>query len=150
MEWLVEYGYIGLFFGSLLAATLIPMSSDVLLVALLATGADPYVAVAAASLGNWLGGLSSYGIGWLGKWKWIEKLGVKREKLEKQRAKISKYGSLLAFFTWLPLIGDVMAVALGFYRVDFKKSALFMLMGKSLRFVTWGVLYYCVSPYFTS
>ena len=149
MEWLAEYGYIGLFFGALLAATIIPLSSDILLVALLATGANPVTAVISASLGNWLGGLSSYGLGYLGKWKWLEKwFGVTKEKLERQREKITRYGALLAFFTWLPLIGDVMAIGLGFYRISFRKTAIFMLIGKSARFVMWAIAYYYISPYF--
>ena len=149
MEWLAEYGYIGLFFGAFLAATIIPFSSDVLLVALLTTGANPVTAVVAATLGNWLGGLTSYGLGYLGKWQWIEKwFGVTQEKLERQRAKIQKYGSGLAFFSWLPFVGDLVAIGLGFYRIDFKKSALFMLIGKGARFVMWAVAYYYISPYF--
>jgi membrane protein YqaA with SNARE-associated domain len=147
MEALLDYGYIGLFIGAFLAATLLPFSSDVLLVGLLAAGGDPYIAVAVATLGNWLGGMSSFGIGWLGKWEWITKwLKVSREKLERQKARVDKYGSALAFFTWLPLIGDVMAVALGFYRTDPKKTALFMLIGKCARFVMWAVLFYWVKP----
>ena len=49
MEFLLEYGYIGLFIGAFLAATILPMSSDVLLVGLLAVGADPYISVAVAT-----------------------------------------------------------------------------------------------------
>lgn len=142
LEWLAEYGYIGLFFGAFLAATILPFSSDFLLVALLTTGADPITAVAAATAGNWLGGLTSYGVGWLGKWQWIEKwFGVTEAKLEKQRAKIQRYGAGAAFFTWLPFIGDLMAIGLGFYRIDFKKTAIFMLIGKAARFVMEALAY---------
>ena len=149
MEWLVEYGYIGLFIGAFLAATVIPFSSDVLLVALLAAGGDPYIAVPIATVGNWLGGLTSYWLGWLGRWEWIEKwLGVKREKLERQKSRINRYGSLLALMTWLPVVGDVLAVALGFYRIDFKRSALYMLIGKCARFIAWAVIYYWIAPLF--
>lgn len=149
MEWLAEYGFIGLFFGAFLAATIIPLSSDFLMIGLLAAGGDPVTAVIAASLGNWLGGLSSYGLGWLGKWEWIEKwFKVTSAKLEKQRFKIEKYGSLMAFFTWVPLFGDIIAIGLGFYRIDFRKVAIFMLIGKSTRFILWAILFYYYGPYF--
>ena len=59
MEALLEYGYIGLFLGSFLAATVVPFSSDVLLVGMLLAGGDPVITVAVATLGNWLGGLTS-------------------------------------------------------------------------------------------
>jgi membrane protein YqaA with SNARE-associated domain len=143
MEFLQDLGYIGLFFGSFLAATVVPFSSDVLLIATLATGANPVASLMVATTGNWLGGLTSYWAGHLGKWEWIEKwFGTNKEKLEKQRDTVAKYGSWLALFTWLPFIGDIFAIALGFYKVDFKKTAIFMLIGKFLRFLLWAVLFH--------
>jgi membrane protein YqaA with SNARE-associated domain len=141
IEFLSEYGYIGLFLGSMLAATLIPMSSDVQLVALLATGADPVTAVSAAAVGNWLGGMLGYGMGRLGKLSWLR---MSEAKIERQRANIERWGAWLAFFTWLPLVGDVMAVGLGFYRIDLPRVAVFMLVGKTARYVAWAILYYLV------
>ncbi len=73
---------------------------------------------------------------------------MKRATIEKHQHRVTRYGSLLAFFTWLPLIGDVMAIALGFYRVDWKKTALFMLIGKGARFVTWALLFHWAAPLF--
>lgn len=149
VEFLLEYGYLGLFIGAFLAATILPMSSDVLLVGLLAVGANPYVAVATATLGNWLGGMSSYLIGRAGKWAWIEKIfRVKPETIQKQSVRIARYGSWMAFFTWLPFVGDVMAIALGFYRVKALNVTIFMLLGKGFRFVLWAVLFYWISPLF--
>ncbi len=146
MDWIAEYGYVGLFFGSMLAATLIPLSSDVQLVALLATGADPFLAVGAAALGNWMGGMLGYGMGRLGKLKWLR---MSEAKIERQQARIERWGAWLAFFTWVPLIGDVMSVGLGFYRVDIRKVAPFMLFGKTARYVMWALLYYWASPWIT-
>lgn len=146
-EWLAEYGFIGLFFGAMLAATLIPLSSDVLMVALLATGAEPVAVVAAATAGNWAGGMLSYWLGYLGKWQWLERwFGITREKLERQRARIERWGALAASFTWLPLIGDVMAVGLGFYRIPVGRCAIFMLLGKAARYVVLAVLYFRIGP----
>ncbi len=150
IEWLAQYGYIGLFFGAMLAATIIPMSSDLLIVALLATGADPVVAVIAATLGNFIGGLTSYGLGWLGKWEWIEKwFRLTKEKLEKQQGRVLKYGAGVAFFSWLPFVGDLLLIALGFYRIDFRKTLIFMFAGRAMRFVAWGVAYHYFGTYFT-
>ncbi len=147
MDWLLDWGYAGLFIGAMLAATIVPFSSDVLLLALLAAGGDIVTSVIVASLGNWAGGMISYAMGHLGKWEWIEKwFKIKPETLEKQKARIDKYGSGLAFLTWLPGIGDLLAIGLGFYKVAPKKVALFMLIGKSARFICWGVLYYFAEP----
>lgn len=145
MEWLLDWGYIGLFIGAFLAATLVPFSSDVLLIGVLVAGGDPYISVILASIGNWLGGLTSYWVGWLGKWEWIERwFRISRQKLQAQKQRVDKYGSLLALMTWLPIIGDLFAVALGFYKVNFKKSAVFMLIGKFGRFVCWAAIYYWI------
>ncbi len=142
MEWLLEWGYVGLFIGSMLAATLLPLSSDVLLIGMLAAGANPVGTVVAASLGNWTGGMISYWMGRLGKWEWIQRwFRVQPQTLEKQRVRIERYGAELAFFSWLPGIGDVLAVGLGFYKVDVWKTGLFMLAGKSVRFVAWALVY---------
>ena len=134
MEWLLNLGYFGLFLGSFVAATVVPFSSDVQLVAMLAAGGNVWFCVAVATLGNWLGGL--------GKWEWIEKyMRVRHETLIKHKSKVDRYGAWLALLTWLPFIGDIFAIALGFYRVDFRKSALLMLIGKGARFVMWALLF---------
>ena len=142
MEWLLNLGYFGLFVGSFVAATVVPFSSDVLLVGMLAAGGNIWLSVAVATLGNWLGGLTSYGLGWLGKWEWIERyMKVKHETPIKHKDKIDRFGTWLALLTWLPFVGDVFAIALGFYKVDFRKSALLMLIGKGARFVGWALLF---------
>lgn len=142
IDTLIHLGYVGLFAGSFLAATIIPFSSDVLLVGALVAGLNPLGAFIVATLGNWLGGLTSYYIGHLGRWQWIEKwLRVNEETLLKHKGLFDKHGSFIALLTWLPFVGDVFAIGLGFYRVNFVKSATFMLVGKSLRFLFWIALY---------
>lgn len=142
MDSLIDLGYLGLFIGSFLASTVIPMSADVLLIGILALGGNVWACLIIATLGNWLGGLTSYWIGWIGKWEWIERwLKVKQEQLEKQKEKVDKYGSLLALLTWLPLIGDLFALALGFYKVNPRMSAFYMLIGRFARFLVWTLLY---------
>ena len=143
MELLSQLGLIGLFLGCFLAATVVPFSSDFLMVGVLIAGINPVLAIIVATAGNWLGGLTSYYIGFIGKWDWIEKwFKVKEETLLKQKHNIDKYGSMLAFLTWLPIIGDIFAVTLGFYQVNFTKSAIFMLIGKGARFAFWALLYH--------
>lgn len=142
MDSLINLGYLGLFIGSFLASTLIPLSADVLLIGILALGGNMWACLLIATFGNWLGGLTSYWIGYIGRWEWIERwFKVKKEQLEKQKAKVDKYGSLLALFTWLPLVGDLFAIALGFYKISPRYSALYMLIGRFIRFLIWTLLY---------
>lgn len=147
MEALLSFGYFGLFIGAFLAATILPFSSDVLLVGLLAAGGDVVWTVVWASLGNWVGGMFSYYMGWWGKWEWMERwFKIKRETLEKQKSKIDRWGSLLAFLSWLPFVGDLFAIGLGFYHVNTTRVAIFMLIGKTARFVGWALLYTWIRP----
>ncbi|MEG2791447.1 MAG: YqaA family protein [Odoribacter sp.] len=142
MESLIELGYVGLFIGSFLASTIIPMSADILLIGILSLGGNVWICLVVASIGNWLGGLTSYWIGWLGRWEWIERwFKIKEEQLIRQKTSIDRYGVVLAFFTWLPLIGDLFAIALGFYKIRPYSSAIYMFIGRFIRFLLWTLLY---------
>lgn len=138
---LTELGYLGLFIASFLAATVVPFSSEVVFTALAFGGFDLWTCVIVATLGNWLGGMSCYYLGKLGKLEWIEKFtGVKKEKIDGFTDKVQKYGDWLAFFSFLPGVGDVIAVACGFFRCNVWIVAFSMLMGKFVRYVVWMYL----------
>ena len=67
----IELGYLGLFIASFLSSTIIPMASGAVLAALIYNGFDPYWCILIATVGNTLGGMTSYWIGHLGKMQWI-------------------------------------------------------------------------------
>jgi len=143
MESFAEWGYVGLFIASFLAATLIPLSSEIVLSVLIANNYDLSISLFVASFGNWIGGLSSYGIGRLGKWNIIEKyFRVKKEKIHEWKDKIDNWGSPLAFFCWLPIIGDPIAISLGFFRTNFFLTSIWMFIGKLFRYLVWTLLTY--------
>ena len=141
MEWLESLGLLGLFLGSALAASIFPFSSDVLYIAVLATTGKGVGCFLAATSGSWAGSLFTYWLGWLGKMEWIEKwLKVSREKLEKQQAKVQKYGVWLALLSGVPVIGDILVLALGFYKTSPGWTFLMLLIGKVLRFLFWNLI----------
>lgn len=134
MDWM-ELGYWGMFLAAFLAATILPFSSDVLLSVMLLGDFDSLTLWAFASVGNWLGGMLSYGMGYLGKWEWIEKyLKVSASKVDRFKVYAEKYGSYFALITWLPIVGDPMAIALGFVKTRVVPTAIWMFVGKSLRY----------------
>lgn len=138
----VELGYTGLFIASFLAATVVPFSSEVVFSALVYGGLNAWTCVFIATAGNWLGGLTSYYVGRLGKLEWIEKyFRIKKEKLDRFTEKIQKYGDWFAFFSFLPGIGDVIAVAAGYFRCRWWIVAFSMLAGKFIRYVFWMYLH---------
>ncbi len=134
----LELGYIGLFLASFLAATVVPFSSEVVFSAMVFGGFDAWSCVFIATLGNWLGGMTCYYLGLLGKLEWIEKyIGVKKQKIDKFTDKIHKHGDWIAFFSFLPGIGDIIAVASGFFRCNVWIVAGSMLLGKFVRYIVW-------------
>lgn len=142
MEWLINYGYWGLLLASFLAATIIPFSSDLLLASMLFGDFDPLKLWIFATIGNWAGGMVSYYMGHFGKWEWIEKyMRVSHEKVLKYQDYAEKYGFWFALITWLPGIGDPIAIALGFARTRIVPTMILMLIGKGGRYavIIWMV-----------
>jgi len=143
LEGFVEWGYLGLFIASFLGATLIPFSSELVFSLLIIKGYDFNLSLLVATTGNWLGGLSSYFLGRLGKWSTLVKyFRLKKEKIVKFKTNIDKWGSLLAFFCWLPVIGDPIAVGLGFFRTNYILVAMWMFIGKFIRYILWALVTY--------
>jgi len=143
LEGFVEWGYLGLFIASFLGATIIPFSSELVFSLLIIKGYDFNLSLLVATTGNWLGGLSSYFLGRLGKWSTLEKyFRLKKEKIVKFKTNIDKWGSLLAFFCWLPIIGDPIAVGLGFFRTNYVLVAIWMFIGKLIRYIVWAFITY--------
>ena len=132
---LVEWGYWGLFVGSFVAGTVLPFSSEALLVVMLHWGIDPFGAVVVASLGNTIGGMTCYWIGTKGNARWILRMGVTEEKLQRAQRFMNGRGALMAFFGFLPGIGSAIGIALGLIRSNLWITTLAMLVGKVVRYV---------------
>ena len=70
---LQNLGLLGLFIGCALSATIVPFSSEALLAGALLLDYNKWIVVLVATIGNTLGGMVSFLLGWLCKWEWIEK-----------------------------------------------------------------------------
>lgn len=138
METLIEWGYLGLFIATFLAGSVVPFSSELVLSGLLAAGGDNWLCWLAATTGNVLGGMTCYGLGRLGNPVWIERyLKVKPEKLDKVLQFLHGKGAYMAFFTFVPLVGDLLAIGLGYLRANLSLTLLAMTLGKGLRYLLW-------------
>jgi membrane protein YqaA with SNARE-associated domain len=145
IQFLIEWGYLGLFISSFIAGSVLPFSSETVLGACLLPplGLDPVLAVAACGTGNVLGGMTCYWMGHFGRIEWIEKYAhVKREKLEQAQRFIRHKGAWMAFFGFVPILGSAICIALGMMRANPYITALAMAVGKVGRYVivAWGVL----------
>ncbi len=133
---LASLGLFGLFLGCMLAATIIPFSSEALVAGSIAMGYDIWIIIFVSSLGNTAGGMISFLMGWLCKWEWLEKyFKVDREKLMKVHDRVYKYGVWAALVSWAPLVGDLISIALGLMRISPWKTLVVMFIGKTLRYV---------------
>ncbi len=130
-----EWGYIGLFIAAFVAGSILPFSSEVVLALLLVAKYSPGWCLAIATLGNWLGGMSCYYFGRLGKLEWLEKyLKISQRKIEKTRHLLDKKGAYMSFFSFIPGIGGAIVVTLGYMRSNPYITGLSMFAGKILRY----------------
>jgi len=105
---------ISLFLASFLAATILPFSSEAVLIAALSAGAPKYEALIAASLGNMLAVVVNYFLGFF----LYEKTKTKllRSKMGKKAFLLGhKWGYTALLLSWLPLIGDPLTIVAGVY-----------------------------------
>ena len=121
-----SFSLVALFLSSFLAATLLPGGSEVVFAGVLASGAATlWPALAVATLGNTLGGSSSYLIGRL-----VPNRALHGRALEWVR----RWGSPVLLLSWVPVIGDALCVAAGWLRLNLWWSVLFMALGKFGRY----------------
>ena len=135
IQLLIEWGLPGLFISALLAGSIVPFSSELVLVALIKLGLPPIACLLSATLGNTAGGMTCYYMGRLGKIAWIEKyFKVKKEKVDKMQTFLQGKGALMGFFAFLPFVGEVIAIALGFMRSNVWLTTSSMFAGKLIRY----------------
>ncbi|MCR4299505.1 MAG: DedA family protein [Gallionella sp.] len=147
-----------LFISSFLAATLLPGGSEAVLFGVLKAYPETlWIALGLATIGNTLGGMVSFGMGWLlpqtQQLKHVEKLrprhggaelsgaGVAASHLLPQTAgfasnvsKVRRHGTPALLLAWVPLLGDALCLAAGWLRLNPWQAALFMAMGKFARY----------------
>ncbi|MCD8029418.1 MAG: VTT domain-containing protein [Bacteroides sp.] len=131
-----DWGYMGLFLAAFIAGSVVPLSSEAVLVILLRAGLDPTSCILSATVGNTLGGLTCYWLGHIGKTEWIEKyLKVKPGKLDKALRFLQGRGAFMAFFAFIPYLGTAISIALGFMRSNIWITTVAMFAGKMTRYV---------------
>lgn len=132
-----RWGLWGVGLVCLLSATLLPGVSEVGLAALAAGGFfRPWRLIAFASVGNWLGGVVTFGMGWaLGLGAWIESFGISAESVAAAREWFGAVGTWGGLLVWLPVIGDPLAAVLGMAHSPVAWTLALMIAGKALRYI---------------
>ncbi|MBU0680309.1 MAG: DedA family protein [Proteobacteria bacterium] len=134
-EFLLHNGLPALFVISFLAATILPLGSEWLLVALILQAHDVENVVAVATLGNYLGACTTYAIGVWGSTFIMEKiLRINQNQVERATRLYQKYGSWSILLSWVPVIGDPLCLVGGSLRLNFIHFSLLAFSGKLARY----------------
>jgi len=136
IEHLAQYGYGGLFLASFLAATLLPLGSEVILSLMLLQGLSPALLVTFATAGNVLGSIVNYAIGYWGGTALIKRFfSLSDQQLLKTERRYRKYGVFSLLFAWVPVIGDPLTVIAGLLRIPIVWFFTLVLIGKLSRYL---------------
>lgn len=120
----------GLFVSAFVSATILPGNSEIVLGAIVATSPDlRWSAIAVATAGNTLGGMTSWAIG-----RALPASGGER-LAPRVVAFARRYGVWTLLLSWVPVAGDALCVASGWLRHDWRVAMLAIGVGKLARYL---------------
>lgn len=129
--------YGGLLLSALLAATILPMQSEAVLVGLILAGQHPVVwLLAVASFGNVLGSVVNWVLG-----RFIERFAGRSwfpaspAALARARRGYAKWGRWSLLLSWMPIIGDPITVVAGMLREPLWRFLLLVSLAKTGRYL---------------
>ena len=136
VQFLIDIGLPGMFLAAFLAGSIAPFSSEVVMVGLAALGVSPIDLLIWGTLGNTLGAMFNYWVGSLGKTEWIVRyLHVNPDRLQRGIAMVYSHGAWCGLLAFLPVLGSMVSVALGYMRVSWWRSTLAFFTGKLVRYI---------------
>lgn len=130
-----EYGYWGMGVLAFLSGSIVPITSEVLLVLFLSLGLNAVWLTLVATFGNTLGGVTCYFVGMLADKESVVKMfKITPRRMQRADRIIQKYGYWAALISFVPVIGETLLVLLGIMRVSWWKVAIVMAVGKLIRY----------------
>lgn len=132
----MDESYFLLFLSALLAATIVPFSSELMLVGFVtASDKNPWFFFLAASAGNILGAVINWLLGrFCINWQRSKWFPVSKVRLDKITEWFNRYGVWSLLLAWVPVIGDALTVAAGFFRVRFGLFLVLITVSKAGRY----------------
>lgn len=110
--------YLGLFLAAMIAATMLPAQSELVLAGLLTIGEQPaWALVTAAWLGNTLGSSINWALGsFFFRFRDKKWFPIKGAALKTAQGWYRKYGRWSLLLSWAPVIGDPLTLVAGVLR----------------------------------
>lgn len=118
-----------LFASAFLSATLLPGNSELVLAYVLREGTALWPAVLLATLGNTLGGITTFAVGHV-----FPAVKIDAKSIERVR----RWGAPILLLSWVPIVGDALCVAAGWLRLPWAPSLAALALGKFARYVAVG------------
>ena len=126
-----------LFLSAFLSATLLPGSSEALLLLRLQNGAEAMPLLIVATLGNLLGSLTTYALGRVGNTmvhaRWLR---IGEADLTRAERWFGRWGKPSLLLAWLPIVGDPLCFIAGLMRVGLVSFVLLVGVGKLARYAS--------------
>ena len=127
-DWSGDTSLAALFIAAFVSATVLPANSELVLAAVLKAHPDRLVAaIGLATLGNTLGGLTTYGLGRL--------LPPRKAHGDRAVQLLRRHGAWALLLSWVPIVGDALCAAAGWLRVPFAWSVAAIAAGKLARYI---------------
>ena len=135
------YGLVSLFGLSFLAATLVPLGSEWLLVLLIAQGHPAPATVAVATVGNSLGAMTTYLIGIVGSDYLTRRLlRLSDHDLHRATTVYRRFGVWSLLLSWVPVVGDPLCLVAGALRTPLPLFLVFVPLGKACRYTALAMI----------
>lgn len=132
--------------AAFLAGSVFPFSSEAVMASLQLAGLEPWPLFLCATVGNVAGSMFNYWIGTFGRMEWIEKyLHIPAEKVNRTRAWIDGRGAWIGSLCFLPILGSVLSVTLGYMRANPYTTLLYISLGKSVRYAILVISIYYIN-----
>jgi len=146
-----------IFLSAFLAATILPVGSEPVLLAYWASSDHPliWLSVLVAGLGNTLGGVVTYGMGRglrLAWHRWRQRLQKPKFGIDPEAEPaithpapvpsgrmlnaLNRFGPAVLLLSWVPIVGDPLCLAAGSLRLRLLPCLFFMAIGKFGRYAT--------------
>ncbi len=134
--------YLLLFIIAFASATLLPLGSEALLIYDISQSYSIYILWIVATLGNSLGSIFNYILGYRGE-EYLEQKGyLTPTKMQNAREFFDRYGGSALLLSWMPIVGDPLTFIAGVLRYDFKLFVLIVFIAKGVRY---GVVIYLIT-----
>lgn len=134
----LEFGYVGLFVLSFVAATLIAAPADVVAMAMPPLGYHPVWVGVVATAGGYLGNLVNYMVGKYGAAfvlaRFVQPGEGEQRWIERARRIYEQYGVWSLLMSGLPFIGDPLTTVAGMFRVQLVAFTVIVVAAKVVKF----------------